>query len=196
MAATTGRSTLLSLTAISLLGCAHTCPTNEPPEANWAEGIACYHQVELAEHPPSDRLGCYRLALGPTYLPNHSTRGQSRFIPNPEIIELTAEWYSVGRIHSGFLVRTPTGSIPWVDNGVWRPTRTGGAIIDLGTGCSGLVLFMNRNRWGYSGHASTYQDISYDSARAAADLWPVSCAKMPLNPADDDFSSPPAGILR
>ena len=114
-------------------------------------------------------------------------------MPNPEVIELTSEWYTKGRIHSGFLVRTPVGSTPWGDNGVWRPTRTGGALIDLGTGFSGLFLVVHRNTWGYSGNASTYQDVGDNSARATADLWPVSCAKMPPNPALNQTGLRPAG---
>jgi hypothetical protein len=173
---------LVPAVVVALSGCAHTCSTHEPPDSSWAEAVACYHHVELDEHSPADRRGCYRLALGPTYLPNASTGRERRFIPNPEIIELTADWYTKERIHSGFLVRTPAGSTPWGDNGVWRPTRDGGALIDLGTGFSGLLLVVRRNSSGYSGNASTYQDIGDDSATATADLRPVSCAKMPSNP--------------
>ena len=165
--------------AVALSGCAHNCPRHEPAESSWAEGVACYHHLDLEQQTPTDRLGCYRVALGQTYLPNWSTGAPFiSFIPNPEFIELTAEWYAKGRIHSGFLVRVPAGWNYWGGNGVWRPTRTGGALIDLGTGFSGLLFLMHRDSWGYSGNASTYQDVGYDSATAKADLWPVSCAKM------------------
>ena len=167
-----------SAVVVVLSGCAHRCSTHEPPDSSWAEAVACYHHVELAEGPAADRLGCYRLALGPTYLPNASNAGQTIFIPNPEVIELTSEWYTMKRIHSGLLVRTPAGS-RWGNNGVWRPTRNGGALIDLGDGLSGLLVVVHRNGQGYSGNASTYQDIGEDFTRATADLWPVSCARMP-----------------
>ena len=177
--------------ALAVSGCAHACPSHEPSDANWAEDVACHHHMELAPDPPADRLGCYRLALGPTFLRNRSSGGEPLFIPNPEIIELTSVWDTIRRIRSGFLVRTPLRPSWRTSDGVWRPT-VGGALIDLGDGFSGLLLVMHRNSWGYSGSASTYQDVGDESLRAKADLWPVSCAKMLPNPAMNPTGPRPA----
>lgn len=160
--------------ALVMAGCAHQCPPNAPGEACWAEAVARHRGVELAAHAPVDGLGCYRLDVGPSYLPNAAIHGERVFIPGPRFIELRTEWYTK-QVRSGFLVRTPPGLTPWGENGVWRPTRDGGAIIDLGTGFSGLILVMHRDGLGYSGTAATYQDVGDESDRSTAQLWPVPC---------------------
>jgi hypothetical protein len=72
-----------------------------------------------------------------------------------------------------------------------RFSRTvSGAFIDLGTGFFGLLLRMHRSGFGYSGTAATYQDIGHDSQRSTADLWAISCEKVPpgeaSNPSNDE----------
>ena len=96
----------------------------------------------------------------------------------PNWSELTSERYTTG-IRSGYLVRTPPRRGPWVDMMVWWPTRDGGAFIDLGTGFFGLLFRMYRSGIGYSGTVATYQDVGYDSKKSTADLWPITCEKMP-----------------
>lgn len=172
------RVPVLVAVSVALIGCAHECPRHEPPESLWAEQLAYHDRVELDDRPPGDRAKCYRLALGPTYLPNASTGTQRPFMENPGFVELTSDWYTAG-VRSGYLVRTPPRPAPWVDKGVWWPTRDGGAFIDLGTGFFGIMLRMHRSGLGYSGTAATYQDVGDESQRSTADLWPIGCEKMP-----------------
>jgi hypothetical protein len=180
---------LLVTASLAASGCAHECQRQGPPEVAWAEQLACDDHAELDDRPPTGRAGCYRLALGPSYLTNASTGTQNLFIDNPEFVELTSERYTTG-IRSGYLARTPPRRGPWVDKGVWWPTRDGGAFIDLGTGFFGLLLRMHRSGFGYSGTAATYQDIGHDSQSSTADLWPIGCEKMPpgeaSTPSHDD----------
>jgi hypothetical protein len=155
------RALVLVAVSVTLNGCAHGCPRHERPETSWAQQLACYEHAELDERPPVGWAGCYRLALGPTYLPNAATGTKGPFIENPEFIELTSDWYTTG-VRGGYLVRTPPRRGPWVDKGVWWPTRAGGAFIDLGTGFFGMMLRMRRSTAGYSGTAETYQDVGDD----------------------------------
>ena len=122
--------------------------------------------VRQSSRPPRDQL------------PNASTGTQRPFMENPGFVELTSNWYTAG-VRSGYLVRTPPRPAPWVDKGVWWPTRDGGAFIDLGTGFFGIMLRMHRSGLGYSGTAATYQDVGDESQRSTADLWPIGCEKMP-----------------
>jgi hypothetical protein len=72
-------------------------------------------------------------------------------------------------------VRTPLRSTPWRDGGFWRPTKDGGAIIDLGDGFSGMIIVVRRNGAGYSGKAATFHDLGDDAQRAPVELWPTRC---------------------
>jgi hypothetical protein len=172
-------------TSFALTGCAHDCPTREPPESSWAEQLACSEHTEIDYQPPIDRVGCYRLAIGPSYLTNASTGTNRVFMENPEFVELTSEWHDTS-IRRGYLARTPPGAPWWADEGVWRPTRDGGALIDLGSGFAGMMLRMRRSGVGYAGSASMYNDLGAPRQRSTADLWPVSCEKMRLEPDGDD----------
>jgi hypothetical protein len=173
------RIPLLVMVLFAASDCAHEC-AGYGPEPAWAKALACYDHTELDDRAPTGRTGCYRLALGPSYLTNASTGTRDPFIENPEFVELTVVQYMTG-IRSGYLARTPPRRAPWVDKGVWWPTRDGGAFIDLGIGFSGLLLRMHRSGFGYSGTATTYRDVGDDVQKSTADLWPVSCETMPAD---------------
>lgn len=161
-----------------LAGCGHDCARHGPAETRWAQEIACYEHTQLDDRPPVSRVGCYRLALAPSYLTNASTGPERLFLDNPEFVELTADWYTK-EVRTGYLVRTPPRSSGSDGTGVWWPTRDGGALIDLATGFAGMMLRMHRSGVGLSGTASTYQDVGDESQRSTAELWPVGCDKMP-----------------
>jgi len=166
-----GLPVLLLATAV---GCSHRIVTTGPFELRWAEWLARRDRIELDYRPPRIQLGCFRVHLGPDYLPDSSTGTRHLFIPNPEFVELSSAWIT-NRIDSGFRVRTPHGSTPWSDGGVWWPTLGGGAIIRLGTGFYGMNMVVRRRGSVYAGKAATFQDVGYDSQKASAELWRVPC---------------------
>jgi len=141
----------------------------------WAEWYARRDGIELDYRPPRTQLGCFRVRLGPDYLPNASTGTRRLFIPNPGLLELSSDWQTDHGIDSGFRVRTPAGATPWKDGGMWWPTLDGGAIIRLGTGYFGMSVVVRRQGSAYSGKADTFQDVGYDSQTAKLELWPTPC---------------------
>src|SRR5690349_9871961 len=86
----------LVTTLFAVSGCAHECPRHGPPDMSWAEQLACYDHAELDDRAPTGRAGCYRLALGPSYLMNAFTGTEHPFNDSPEFLELTSEQHTTG----------------------------------------------------------------------------------------------------
>jgi len=178
------RLAVLGLVCTSTVSCTHRMGMTRPPALGWAEELARRDRRELDYRPPRAQVGCFRVRLGPDYLPNASTGTRHLFIPNPGVVELSSEW-TTDRINSGLRVRTPPRSTPWRDGGVWWPTMDGGATIRLGDGFSGMNLVVHPQGSLYAGKAATYRDVGYDSQRAGAELWPAPCvAAQPAAAAD------------